>query len=76
MADVGRITVGRQYYNDAQMTDMNSVAAALLQNPTMISPVLTHLGGREDKKFPLSFMTEGVGNTTSINTLDRDWETL
>lgn len=73
MAD-GRIVVSRQYYNDAQMTDMNSVGAALLQSPTQISPVLTHLAGREDKKFPLSFMTEGLGNTMSIDTLEYEYK--
>jgi len=70
---VGRIVIGQQTYNDAQMTDSNSIARALLQNPATISPMLTHLGGREDKKFPLSFMTEGVGNSISIDRLEYEY---
>ena len=70
MATVGRMTIGQQTYNDSQHTDMNSIARHALQNPAQISPVLTHLGGREDKKFPLSFMSEGMGNVKSINKLE------
>lgn len=59
--------VSRQKYNDSQMTDSNSLANALLQNPEKLSPIMTYLGGREDKKFPLTTLTEGVGNTMSID---------
>lgn len=59
--------VSKQVFNDSQMTDSNSLAAALLQNPAKLSPVMTFLGGRQDKKFPLTMLTEGVGNTKSIN---------
>lgn len=61
--------VRKTIYNDEQMTNSNSLARAMLQNPAKLSPVMTYLGGREDKKFPLTLLTEGVGNTTSI---DRD----
>ena len=57
----------RTYYNDAQMTDSNSLANALLERPTELSPIITHLAGREDRKFPLTMLTEGVGNTKSID---------
>lgn len=59
--------VSRQYFNDSQMTDENSLANALLANPAKLSPALTHLGGREDKRFPLTMLTEGVGSTESID---------
>ena len=72
--DLGRIKVGRQKYNDSQMTDMNSLGAALMQAPAQLSSVITHLGGREDKKFPLSFMTEGLGNTDTIDQLDYEYK--
>lgn len=58
--------VSRQKYNDSQMTESNSLANALLQNPAKLSPLMTYLGGRQDKKFPLSVLTEGAGNTISI----------
>lgn len=70
----GRITIGKQFYNDTQMTDMNSLANALLTYPEKLSPVLTHLGGREDKKFPLQALVEGVGNTKSIEKLDYEYD--
>ena len=59
----------KTYYNDAQMTDTNSLVNALQEKPEELSPIITHLAGREEKKFPLSFLTEGVGNTKSINTV-------
>lgn len=59
--------ITRQYYNDTQMTDSNSLAAALLSRPEELSPVITHLAGREDKRFPLTMLTEGVGNVRSID---------
>lgn len=65
--------VTKQYYNDAQMTDSNSLANALISRPESLSPVITHLAGREDKRFPLSFLTEGVGNTKSINNTEYEY---
>lgn len=72
----GRITISKQFYNDTQMTDMNSLANALLAHPEKLSPVLTHLGGREDKKFPLTSLTEGVGNTKSIKKLEYEYDVI
>ena len=57
----------KTYYNDQQMTDTNSLVNALMEKPEELSPIITHLAGREEKKFPLSFLTEGVGNTKSID---------
>jgi len=59
--------ISKTVYNDAQMTDSNSLARAMLQNPAKLSPVMTFLGGRQDKKFPLTMLTEGMGNTVSID---------
>jgi hypothetical protein len=65
--------VQKNYYNDAQMTDMNSLSNALLARPTELSPIITHLAGKDDKRFPLSFLTEGVGNTKSIDRLEYEY---
>lgn len=65
--------VYKQYYNDSQMTDMNSLARAFINKPTQLSPVITHIGGREDKKFPLTMLTEGMGNTKSIDQLEYEY---
>jgi hypothetical protein len=67
------ISVQKTYYNDAQMTDMNSLSNALLARPTELSPIITHLAGKDDKRFPLSFLTEGVGNTKSIDRLEYEY---
>ena len=67
------ITVQKNFYNDAQMTDMNSLSNALLSKPTELSPIITHLAGKDDKRFPLSFLTEGVGNTKSIDRLEYEY---
>jgi hypothetical protein len=63
----------KTYYNDAQMTDTNSLVNALQEKPEELSPIITHLAGREEKKFPLSFLTEGVGNTKSINRFEYEY---
>lgn len=63
----------KQHYNDTQMTDSNSLVRALISRPTQISPVVTHLAGREEKKFPLTTMTEGMGNSIGIDNLEYEY---
>ena len=63
----------KTYYNDSQMTDTNSLVNALMEKPEELSPIITHLAGREEKKFPLSFLTEGVGNTKSIDRFEYEY---
>ena len=63
----------KTYYNDSQMTDTNSLVNALMEKPEELSPIITHLAGREEKKFPLSFLTEGVGNTRSIDRYEYEY---
>jgi hypothetical protein len=63
----------KTYYNDSQMTDTNSLVNALQERPAELSPIITHLAGREEKKFPLSFLTEGVGNTKSIDRYEYEY---
>ena len=67
------ISVQKAFYNDSQMTDMNSLSNALLAKPTELSPIITHLAGKDDKRFPLSFLTEGVGNVKSIDRLEYEY---
>jgi len=67
------ISVVRTTFNDAQMTDMNSLANAFLSKPTELSPVITHLAGKDDLRFPLTFMSEGVGNVQSIDRLEYEY---
>ena len=67
------ISVQKTFYNDSQMTDMNSLANAMLSKPAELSPIITHLAGKDDKRFPLSFLTEGVGNVKSIDRLEYEY---
>jgi hypothetical protein len=63
-------------FNADGMTDENSLANALLTQPDVLSPVITHLSGREDKRFPLSFLTEGMGNVKYINDVEYDYPVM
>lgn len=71
-----RITIGQQHYNDRQHTDMNAMAQALLLKPTQLTPVMTHLGGKESDKFPLSMATEGMFNSISIDNLEYEYNVM
>lgn len=66
--------VSKQHFNDEQHTDSNSLTNALLAAPAKLSPVMTFLGGREDKKFPLTMLTEGVKNVKSINKSEYEYD--
>src|SRR5574343_1073224 len=60
-------------------TNENSLANALLTKPDKINPVITHLAGQEDKKFPLTFMTEGQKGgykTIELNDVQYEWDTI
>jgi len=58
--------ITKQYYNDRQMTDMNSLMNAMVLKPAELSPSIVHLAGRQEKMFPLTTLTEGVGNVDSV----------
>ena len=77
MADnVQKLRLYEDTWNAQGMTDENSLANALLTQPDVLSPVLTHLAGREDKRFPLSFLTEGMGNIKEINGIEYDYPVM
>ena len=66
-------------FDGSGFTNENSLANALLTKPDVITPVLTHLAGREDKKFPLTFLTEGQKGgtrTIEINDVQYEWNTM
>lgn len=69
----------RDTFDGNGFTNENSLANALLTRPDQISPVLTHLAGREEKKFPLTFLTEGSkgGNRLiEVNDVQYEWSTI
>jgi hypothetical protein len=60
-------------------TDENSLANAYLTKPDEIIPVITHLQGREENKFPLTFLTEGkTGGRefVELNDIQYTWKTM
>lgn len=69
----------RDRFDGNGFTNENSLANMLLTKPDKINPVITHLAGREDKKFPLTFLTEGQkgGNRAiEINDVQYEWDTF
>lgn len=67
------IGVQRVLYNDSAMTDMNSLSNAMLSKPAELTPLITYLAGRDDKRFPLSFLSEGLNNVESIDNLEYEY---
>lgn len=71
-----KLRLYEDYFNAEGMTDENSLANALLTQPDVLSPVITHLAGKEDKRFPLSFLTEGQGSVKYINDIEYDYPVM
>lgn len=77
MADnVSKLRLYTDTFNTDRHTDENSLSRALMTSPDVLSVALTHLVGREDKRFPLSTITEGMGNLQSINGIEYDWPVI
>ncbi len=74
--NIKKLRLYEDTFNSSSMTDENSLAAALLTQPDVLSPVITHLSGQEDKRFPLSFLTEGMGATKYINDVEYDYPVM
>lgn len=60
----GPRVVHHDTFDGRGFTDQNSLVNALLTRPDQIDPVLTHLMGKDNAKFPLSFLSEGQINGT------------
>jgi len=71
-----RMYAKRTTYNDQQKSDVASISSALLTQPEKLSPMLTFLGGKEDQRFPLSMLTEGVNNVKSIEELEYSYDVM
>lgn len=66
-------------YDGKGYTDENSLVNALLTKPDQINPVITHLMGREEDKFPLTFLSEGQRNgikTIELNSIEYEWPVM
>lgn len=74
--NITKLRLYTDVFNAEGMTDENSLASALLTQPDLLSPVITHLSGREDKRFPLSFLTEGMNKVRAINDIEYDYPVM
>lgn len=54
-------------YNDDGYAHVEHLTKGMLHESTLLSPLVTNLYGRIDKRFPLSFLTEGRGKIRSID---------
>jgi hypothetical protein len=61
-------------YNDKGYSSVTHLSNALLTQSEILSPVVTHLFGSDktfgSKNFPLTFLTEGMKNVESLNSID------
>lgn len=71
--------VYKDKYDGTGYTNENSLANMLLTKPDTLNPVITHLAGKESKKFPLTFLTEGQQggySTIAVNDIQYTWKTM
>lgn len=63
-------------YNSDGYSSINHLSRGLLTESKLLSPAVTHLYYKNGSvKFPLSFLTEGMGNFTSIDSADVSYKT-
>ena len=74
-APIGGQNIGvvRTIFNDTQMTDINSLSNALNSKAAELTPVITHLAGKDEMRFPLSFLSEGMKNVEGIDRLEYEY---
>lgn len=66
-------------FDGSGFTNETTLSKAMLTKPDKINPVVTHLAGRDNKKFPLTFLTEGqVGGMKriEIQDIEYEWDTI
>jgi hypothetical protein len=63
-------------FNDEGYINNLSLSKARMTNPDSLNPVITHLMGQENKKFPLLYLTEGQKKGVKyieISDVEYDW---
>lgn len=68
--------VHHESFGDEGYTNNLSLAKARMTNPDTLNPVITHLMGKENKKFPLLYLTEGQKKGykyVEIQDVEYDW---
>lgn len=76
----GQIRIYDTTHDSRGYVDEQSFQAARLTKPETINAVLTHLGGKESNKYPITYLTEGQrgGINTSIEIQDAQfmWDVM
>lgn len=61
-------------FNDKEFSSANNLSAALQTESDWLAPIVTYAFGSNQNfsrmNFPLTFVTEGMGNTMSVNSVD------
>jgi hypothetical protein len=66
-----------QTFDGEKFTNENSLVNALMTRPDEIDPVITHLVGKEEDKFPLSFLSEGqLGGSVEVGDIQYNWPVI
>lgn len=70
--------IGTTKYEDRGYSNEESISYLQLQKPVEINSFLTYNYGRDDDRFPLSFMTEGQGSkgVSDVKTVEWTWKTM
>lgn len=66
-------------FDDSGYTNNLSLTKARMTNPDSLNPVITHLMGKESKKFPLLYLTEGQKSGmkyVEISDVEYDWPVI
>lgn len=65
--------VSRGRYDDRGYSNEESLANLMLSQPVQLSSQLTYLYGKDNDKFPLSFLTEGQGQVGVQDIHEEEW---
>ena len=70
--------VERGKYDDRGYSNEETIANLMLQDPEKISMILTYTYGKDDDRFPLTFLTEGQGSVgvKDIETVEWKWDVM
>lgn len=69
-------TVQTDQYDALGYSSENSLAAALLTKPDMLSPVVTYYMGKDSQKLPLTFMAESNENVEKVEDVQYEWRVI
>lgn len=70
--------VSRGKFDDRGYSNEETIAHLMLQKPAEMNNILTYTYGMDDDRFPLTFLTEGQGNsgTKDIETEQWTWDNM